>query len=227
MTADTAEDNKDRYGRPGDLPPQTMVEIAYESIVAGIMSQRYRGGDIVQEAKIAQSLGLSRTPVREALGRLEGEGLLVRFGRATAIKSISVQEYLEALHIRRLVEDEAINLACGSMPIAALQALRARVEALHDRSQITPDAHWAIDDDLHQGIAKASGNRTLAQLIMDLRLKTRLFNLDKLPDRFLPGRSEHLAILDALISQDVEAARMAMRLHLENVKASIFAALVR
>lgn len=203
----------------------TMVDIAYESIISGIVTRRYAGGDILQEAKIAQALGLSRTPVREALGRLEGEGLLTRRGRILMVRSVTVKEYLEALALRRMLEGEAVALACGSVPLDALAELRSRVEALTDPKSISPEDHWQLDDDIHLTIAQYSGNDLMAGIIADLRLKTRLFNLKKVPDRFLPGRDEHLALLDALIEQRADIARAAMLRHLDNVRNGILGAL--
>lgn len=203
----------------------TMVDIAYESIMSGIVTHRYAGGDILQEAKIAQTLGLSRTPVREALGRLEGEGLLTRRGRVIMVRNVTVKEYLEALALRRMLESEAIVLACGSIPIDVLIALRERVLALQDPTSISPEDHWQLDDDIHQTIARSSGNDLMANVIADLRLKTRLFNLKKVPNRFLPGREEHLAIIESLFKQRPEEARVAMLQHLDNVKSGILGAL--
>jgi DNA-binding GntR family transcriptional regulator len=203
----------------------TMVDIAYESIVSGIVTRRYAGGEILQEAKLALALGLSRTPVREALGRLEGEGLLTRSGRVLMVRSVTVKEYLEALALRRLLEGEAIALACGGVSPEVLVDLKTRVTALRDPKDISADQHWQLDDDIHLTIARSSGNDLMASMIADLRLKTRLFNLKKVPDRFLPGRDEHLAILDALISQNKDDARAAMLNHLDNVKKGILGAL--
>lgn len=212
-------DNSTTY--PDNGPPLTMVDIAYESIISGIVTRRFAGGDILQEAKIAQSLGLSRTPVREALGRLEGEGLLTRNGRTLMVRSVTVKDYLEALYVRRLIESEAVALACESIPLEELQSLRERVVGLTDPKSVSPEDHWKIDDDIHQTIANFSGNDLIARMIADLRLKTRLFNLKKVPNRFVPGRDEHLNIIDALIAHDKDAAREAMLLHLDNVKKGI------
>jgi len=203
----------------------TMVDIAYESIMSGIVTRRYAGGDILQEAKIAQQLGLSRTPVREALGRLEGEGLLTRSGRVLMVRSVTVKEYLEALALRRMLESEAVALACGAISVEVLTDLKARVLALRDPSSISAEDHWQLDDDIHLTIAHASGNELMASVIADLRLKTRLFNLKKVPNRFEPGREEHLTILDSLLEQRPEDARAAMVRHLENVKKGILGAL--
>ena len=75
----------------------TMVDVAYDSILNDILAGRHRGGDLLQENRLAEKLGLSRTPVREALGRLEGEGLLIRSGRVLTVRRISIEEFLDIL----------------------------------------------------------------------------------------------------------------------------------
>jgi DNA-binding GntR family transcriptional regulator len=137
------------------------------------------------------------------------------------VRRVAIDEYLDVLHLRRLVETEAAYLACGIITKTELLDLRRRVEAMDDPSAITAAEHWALDDDIHLTIARGSGNQLLSKLVLSLRRRTRMFDLVRLPHRFEPGRAEHLAILDALIKGDGEAARECMRVHLENVKLSI------
>lgn len=203
----------------------SLVDVAYGQVLSQILDWNLPGGGVVQESRIAASLGLSRTPVREALGRLEGEGLLVRQGRILTVRRVAFNEYLDVLHLRRLIETEAAYLACGVIPDAELAALRRRVEEMDDPSAVSPAEHWALDDDIHLAIATASGNEMLARLVLDLRRRTRLFDLKRVPSRFQPGRTEHLAIIDALIAGDAAGARDEMRAHLENVKLSILSRL--
>ena len=155
------------------------------------------------------------------MGRLEGEGLVTRRGRVLMVKHVSMNEYLEVLHLRRIIETEAAALACAHLAEDRLSAIRASVEAMQDPGTVTPEQHWALDDEIHLSIAEASGNGQLARLVIDLRRKTRLFDLRRVPSRFGPGRLEHLAIIDALLRRDAEGAREAMRVHLENVKLGI------
>ncbi|MGV3651646.1 MAG: GntR family transcriptional regulator [Devosia sp.] len=210
---------------PEERPSLTMVDVAYEAILSGIVTHRFLGGQVLQEAKLAATLNLSRTPVREALGRLEGEGLLQRDGRVLTVRSVTIKDYLEVLHLRRLLETEATTLATGNIEPEVLLALRARVAGLTDPKAITPADHWQLDDDIHLTIASGSGNGHLVQLIVDLRRMTRLFNLKKVPGRFFPGRDEHLELLDALLAADAPRAAAAMRTHIENVKKGILEAL--
>ena len=210
---------------PEERPSLTMVDVAYEAILSGIVTHRFLGGQVLQEAKLAATLNLSRTPVREALGRLEGEGLLQRDGRVLTVRSVTIKDYLEVLHLRRLLETEAATLAAGNLEAEALLALRARVAALTDPKAITPADHWQLDEDIHLTIARGSGNDHLVQLIIDLRRMTRLFNLKKVPGRFFPGRDEHLELIDALLAGDAPRAAEAMRSHIDNVKKGILEAL--
>jgi DNA-binding GntR family transcriptional regulator len=210
---------------PEERPTLTMVDVAYEAILSGIVTHRFNGGQVLQEAKLAATLNLSRTPVREALGRLEGEGLLQRDGRVLTVRSVTVKDYLEVLHLRRLLETEAVTLATGQVDEDVLIGLRQRVAALTDPKAITPADHWQLDDEIHLSIARACGNEHLVQLIVELRRKTRLFNLKKVPSRFFPGRDEHLVLLDAMIAGDAAAAAQAMRTHIDNVKKAILEAI--
>jgi DNA-binding GntR family transcriptional regulator len=197
----------------------TMVDVAYDSILNDILAGRHRGGDLLQENRLAEKLGLSRTPVREALGRLEGEGLLIRSGRVLMVRRISIKEFLDILHVRLLIEPEVAAMACQAMDKDLIRRLRSKVETMP--ADITPEAHWAIDDDIHLGIAETTGNDLLLQLVRDLRRRTRLFDLKKIPERFEPGRQEHLSLLDALIAGDQAAARERMKAHLENARHGI------
>ena len=204
----------------------TRSDAAYDHILEAILSGAFPGGTALTERRLGEDLGLSRTPVREALGRLEAEGFVMRRGRASVVRTISVQEFLEILHLRRLLEVEAIGLACGSFASAKLARLRRMVEQADDPSAIAPDEHRALDDELHGEIAHHSGSKLLADTIMQLRQRTRMFNLRRIPERFVPGRLEHLVILDALDAGDPGAARSAMAIHLDNVKAAIIDRLV-
>ena len=200
----------------------TRSDAAYDSILEAILSGAFPGGAALSERRLGDELGLSRTPVREALGRLEVEGFVTRRGRASIVRTISVQEFLEILHLRHLLEVEAVGLACGRLPAAELDRLRCAMEQADDPEAIAPDEHRALDDAFHGSIARHAGNGLLADTIMQLRQRTRMFNLKRIPERFLPGRLEHLAILDALDVGDPTGARHAMATHLDHVKAAIF-----
>lgn len=201
---------------------KSLGERAYDRILDQMLNGELRAGTLLQERALAEALQISRTPVREALAKLESEGLVTRHvGRLLIVREISVRELMEILHVRLMLETEAIALAASQIAPEILARARAMIEA--QMSGPRPDAsnHWGVDDFLHFSIADASGNSILAGLVRDLRRRTRMFNLKRMPERFVPGCLEHLAIVEALEQRDAQAARRAMATHLENTKNSI------
>lgn len=201
---------------------RSLSERAYEQLLDKMLGGELRAGTLLNERILAEALQISRTPVREALTRLESEGLVTRHaGRLLIVREISVQEIMAVFHVRSILESEGIVLATGRIPGGELKDLRSRFKAL--LTGATPDEanHWGLDDQLHGMIADASGNPVLAETVRNLRLRTRMFNLTRMPERFVPGCREHLAIIDALERQDEKAARHAMSTHLENTRRSI------
>ena len=90
--------NSDGNGNHGSL-----ADVAYNSVFRMILQRELASGTVIQERKLADSLGISRTPMREALKRLEGEGWLVRLtDRLSSVKVVTLDEYLQALQVRRL-----------------------------------------------------------------------------------------------------------------------------
>ena len=92
-------------------------QVAYERLKNAVKLAELQPGDLLSEGRIAKALGISRTPVREAVRRLAQEGLLqVIPGRAIAVAAPSIQDVLDALHIRELLEPELIRLAVEGLP---------------------------------------------------------------------------------------------------------------
>jgi len=206
----------------GDASGKSLGELAYETLLDRMLSKELAPGTVLQERALGDDLQISRTPIREALTRLESEGFVTRHaGRLLTVREIPVQELMEIFHVRSILEVDGIALAAQRIPTEKLVEIRLLFE-----SQMTgpiPDGgnHWDADDLLHGSIADASGNKVLADLVRNLRRKTRMFSLKRMPERFIPGSEEHLAIIAALEKRDAVAARAAMALHLENSKRSI------
>jgi len=206
----------------GDTSGKSLGELAYETLLDRMLSKELAPGTVLQERALGDDLQISRTPIREALTRLESEGFVTRHaGRLLTVREIPVQELMEIFHVRSILEVDGIALAAQRIPTEKLVEIRLLFE-----SQMTgpiPDGgnHWDADDLLHGSIADASGNKVLADLVRNLRRKTRMFSLKRMPERFIPGSEEHLAIIAALEKRDAIAARAAMALHLENSKRSI------
>jgi DNA-binding GntR family transcriptional regulator len=215
-----------------NIPDRRLALQAYERILDLIMSGAARPGTLVNERRLADTLAMSRTPVRDALLMLEGEGLLVRQGsRGLQVRPMKIEDFMDALQIRLLLEPETARLAAGRVPAAALTAVAARLDALialaepgepADREEVR-----SVDDRLHGLIADATGNEQLSTIIRTLRRQTQMFDLRSVPERLETTCREHLAIVAALAAGDGEAAAAAMRLHLERVRQSIIDRLSR
>ncbi|GGH19102.1 GntR family transcriptional regulator [Alsobacter metallidurans] len=206
----------------------TLGHTTYERLRDMILNGELPAGASLQEKKLAERLGVSRTPVREATMRLMTEGLVLRSAGATpVVRRLSVDDFIEVLHIRRLLEVEAAGRAAQTGGSPELSAVAARIAEFRDGVEPTPAEHVAVDDRLHLIIAGLAGSRLLAELIEDLRKKTRIFDMGRVPERFEPGVREHLAIIDAITARDASRAQDAMREHIDNVRASVMSHLRR
>ncbi|MEC5342557.1 GntR family transcriptional regulator [Brenneria populi] len=195
----------------------------YDALVALILSRELRQGEQIQERALALRLNVSRTPLREAMHRLEGERVLERnSNNRLFVRLVSIQEIMEILHVRRMLEADAVTRATGLIPQARLLALRERIEVLTDAPEPTPADFYEVDTSLHELILEYCENTLLASIISDLRLKTRMFSPKHLEKtRGSAVCKEHLAIVDALIRGDAAAAADETICHINNIRQSI------
>lgn len=214
--------------KPDTAMTSTLGQSSYERMRDMILQGTLPTGTCLAEKRLADMLGVSRTPVREAITRLVSEGLVVHeAGQTPVVRSLSIGDFIEILHVRRLLEVEAAGRAAESGSTRELDALRLSFIAFRDGYPPDPGIHMHADDNLHNSLADRSGSRLLAKMIQDLRLKTRIFDTNRLPERLVPGAIEHIEIIDAVIARDQERAQDAMRAHIDNVRASVLAHLGR
>jgi DNA-binding GntR family transcriptional regulator len=204
-----------------------MADFAYASLHDMLLTHRLPLDAPISERHLAGELGISRTPLREALRRLEGEGLLARLpGGLLAVKRIGVEDFLEVLQMRRLLEGEAAAtaadaVAAGQVPAGILEALRRRIVALLAAGGRPDAGRLAADLDLHRAIMAAAGNATLARMLQDLRRRMMLFTPPRPPDSPERSCADYLAILDAVAAGDAAGARAAMVAHVDALRTGI------
>lgn len=207
-----------RADEPKQAVATSLSARAYREVSELIHRRRLRGGEIIVEARLADALSLSRTPLREALQRLEGEGLVVKLAnRSFMVRQVDLTEYLQCLKVRELLEPEAAANAVNRVPEAEIEAVRAGIRELERLPNIHTEAHWASDDALHNLFLDNCGNAMMARMVRDLRVSTRLFEIAGLSARVEPDRREHRAILDALIDGDARRTRRAMAAHIRSL----------
>ncbi len=201
-----------------------LVEEAYLTMLDMIQLGKLPINRPLQERTLASALGVSRTPLREAMSRLIGAGFAVRTARGQLIvPEPSLRQYLEIFQMRVLLEGDAAAAAATRMPPAEAAALLQQVEEIRRRQHATHEENHRVDNLLHDSIARASGNRLMAQAIHDLRIKARCFDQNGAPERLIPGCDEHIAVLQAIVDRNPEGARAAMQAHLSNVRVGLVA----
>jgi len=201
-----------------DAGTRTLTHKAYEAIADLIRNKKLKGGDPIIEARLADTLHLSRTPLREALLILEGEGLVVRGpGRSIVVRNVDLKEYLQSLKVRELIEPEAAALACGRITVAEIAAVHAEIAALAAQTPYDIEAHWRSDRNLHELFIFRCGNDVLIRELRALRTTTHLFEIARLSNRLGPDSAEHIAILQALEQGDAKLARKSVHAHIKSL----------
>ena len=207
----------------GDEAPDLAGD-AYQALLDMIQRGVLPPETPLQERALAATLGISRTPLREAMSRLIGGGFAVRTARGQlVVKEPVLRQYLEIFQIRVLLEAEAAACAATRLDEQRARAVMAEVQALLATGSSSIEENHRVDNLVHDTIAAASGNPMLAQLIHDLRIKARCFDQNGTPERFEPGCREHIAILQAIVERNPEAASEAMRQHLDTVRVGLVA----
>ena len=200
----------------------SLSEFAYTQILDLLLAGKLHAGAILQERRLAELLSISRTPVREALARLENESLVSRrHGRMLVVTDVSVESYINLLDMRRILEVETAARATGQLDANKARAVREAIDGLTHLEVITPAQHWAVDDLVHSTIAEAAGNPLVADSIRDLRRRTHIFNTSRIPQRLFIGASEHLGLIDAVMGSDPQHSSQLMAAHLDNVRYAI------
>ena len=202
---------------------ETLGGATFKRLKAMILDGTLEPGTRLSEKKFADHLGVSRTPVREAIGQLVSEGLAKRSaGSAPVVSSVSLNEIMEILHVRSLLECEAARKAASSgKSTAELNDIRNKMQGFIDGPRPTAAEHSALDMRLHFILAEMAGSNLLLELIESLKVKTGMYDQGSIPDRLVPGCEEHIALIDAVIAKEPDAASAAMKLHLSNVRESI------
>ena len=204
--------------------PRTLVDAAYERIRSMIMDRSFSSaGSTITEAQLVRELGMSRTPVREALTRLAVEGYLrPASGRGFVIAELTAQDLVNVYAVRAELE----GLAAAEAATRIRRVDLARLEDLYDDMSEAlgkDDAQLALlNSDFHRTIAAVSGNGYLEAMLDDIR---RVFDLYRPTALTVPGRrddahAEHGQMIEALRQNDGAKARRIAELHVQRALAT-------
>jgi DNA-binding GntR family transcriptional regulator len=196
-----------------------------ERVYAGLRDRLLRGeipdGQRLVEEQLAAEYRTSRTPVREALRRLEGDGHLVRAGAGGLRPSLpNVASMAHVYEVRLAIEDLCVRRAAAVPDHPVLEAVHVHWLRLRDTgpapSAQGPDFVHA-DEGFHRGIAEAAGNELALRVLVDVNHRIRLMRIHDFTteDRVQATIAEHLEIVEAVIGGDAEAAASFMRAHVQ------------
>ena len=193
----------------------------FEKLEDDIVYGVYRRGEILTELKLAETLGVSRTPIREALRRLEQERLIEDSGKGSVVLGITKDDLLDIMDIRQRIEGLASFYAAKNITqdgIDQLNHLTDLQEFYHSKGDV--NHLQAVDDEFHLTIYRLSHRNVILDTLIPLHRKTRLYRKISMEDneRSPKTLAEHLEIAQAIINGDAELAKQLTKKHIENAK---------
>ncbi len=200
------------------LAPRALYEEVAELLRQRIFAHTLAPGSWVDELKIAEEYGISRTPLREALKVLAAEGLVtMKVRRGAYVTEVNEKDLRDVYHLLSLLESDAAGVVAtraSATELRELQDLHAELEAaVHDR-----EAFFATNERFHMRILEISDNRWRSQMVADLRKVMKLNRHNSLlkSGRIEESLAEHRAVMAALTARDAAATVLRMREHFAN-----------
>lgn len=217
MMMDIMQQNMNEY-----LP---LRDVVFNTLRQAILTGELKPGERLMEIHLADRLGVSRTPIREAIRKLELEGLVVMIPRKGAqVAKITEKNLNDVLEVRRALDTLAVRLACKRMDDTYKKQLReacdefAKVVKCSNTKDITE-----ADVRFHDIINQSTGNDRLIQLVNNLAEQMYRYRLEYIKDAAYHNRliDEHEEIYNAIMERDEERAAKAVVVHIDNQEASI------
>ena len=204
-----------------DFRTTSLADQVFEKLENDIILGVYPRGEILTELKLVEQLGVSRTPIREALRRLEQERLISDTGRGSVVLGISEDDLVDIMNIRQHIEALAAYYAAQNMTPDDIKELSHIID-LQDFYY----AKWDVehlrqaDGAFHDAICNFSGRNVIIDTLIPLHRKTRRYRKIAMEDKWRTDNTlkEHHAIFDAIAAGDAELAQALTAKHIENAK---------
>lgn len=200
-------------------------DVVFNTLRQAILRGELEPGERLMEIALAQKLGVSRTPIREAIRKLELEGLVVMIPRKGAeVACITEKDMRDVLEVRGTLEELAVSLACRNMNEEIINEL-AMANKVFEAAVVSKDVVRITDADVsfHDVIYKATDNQRLIQIINNLSEQMYRYRLEYVKDARSHSIliSEHADIISKLRSKDDEGAKLVMKQHIYNQEKGI------
>lgn len=197
----------------------SLADQVYERLETDILSGKYKRGEVLTELKISETLGVSRTPVREALRRLADEHIIEDTPRGSVVLGINTDDLCDIYEIRCLIEGIAAKKAAERITDSELQQLYELVDLQEFYAKKNDaDRIKGVDNDFHQLIYRFSGSNIIYTTLMPLHKKIQKYRKASYENHIRAEHSyaEHKAILEALAKRDPDLANLKMTEHVRN-----------
>jgi len=200
------------------LAPRALYEEVAELLRQRIFSRELEPGSWIDELKIAEEYGISRTPLREALKVLAAEGLVtMKVRRGAYVTEVSDKDLADVYHLLALLESDAAAVVAQR----ATDAQRAELQALHaelEAATADRDRFFAINERFHMRLLEIADNRWREQMVADLRKVMKLNRHNSLlkSGRLEESLAEHRAVMAALLARDATLTQLRMHAHFRN-----------
>ena len=200
------------------LTPRALYEEVAELLRQRIFSRELAPGSWIDELKLAEEYGISRTPLREALKVLATEGLVtMKVRRGAYVTEVSERDLADVYHLLALLESDAAGVVArqaNDEELAELQALHRELE----KSVKNRERFFELNEAFHMRLLAIASNRWRDQMVADLRKVMKLNRHNSLlkSGRIQESLSEHAALMAALMARDADAAVQRMREHFSN-----------
>jgi len=200
------------------LTPRALYEEVAELLRQRIFNRELAPGSWIDELKLAEEYGISRTPLREALKVLATEGLVtMKVRRGAYVTEVSERDLADVYHLLSLLESDAAGVAAQratEAQLKELQALHAELEAaVDDRERF-----FSVNERFHMRLLEIADNRWRDQMVVDLRKVMKLNRHNSLlkSGRIQESLQEHAQVLQAIVARDAEGAMLRMRAHFKS-----------
>lgn len=200
-------------------------DVVFNTLRKAILTGQLKPGERLMEVHLANKLGVSRTPIREAIRKLELEGLVIMIPRRGAeVAQITEKSLKDVLEVRRALDVLSVELACERITQEEIKELE---EACREFARATGNKDASViaraDVKLHDIIVEATGNRRLKQLVNNLSEQMYRYRFVYIKDQSQHENliAEHKEIYESILARDKEKAAMAAKIHIDNQEKSI------
>jgi DNA-binding GntR family transcriptional regulator len=196
----------------------------YAAVRSDLYDFRLAPGQRFSENEIAARLGVSRTPVREALYRLRDEGYIdVASKSGWTVRSFEFETFEQLYEVRALLELAAVKRLCEMVPAPPLEELKDAWLVPHTERLVDGREVGRLDETFHQTLVRAAGNAELARIHGEIADRIRIVRRLEftVPDRIAKTYAEHAQILRAVVRRKLDQATMLLRTHIELARAEV------